>query len=255
MSEGELKAFEELNAEQIIYLLQDALRRTILHYGFWFREVEHQTDFKTAIDAEKEVWARWFPIVMKRMSATLGYEAQENGIPTGLIRKSKQELVNLFRELGKNWLAQDGIWFQAMENLYEMDTAKRCNDSCLARFSSLEAERAKDILGIPEKGGVEGLKQALNTRLYSLVNKQEIEQIDENTLIFRMIECRVQIARRRKGLPEYPCKSGGLVEYSFFAKTIDPRFKTQCIGCPPDEHPKKWWCSWKFTLSKNKKNV
>jgi hypothetical protein len=63
-----------------------------------------------------------------------------------------------------------------------------------------------------------------------------------------MNECRVQAARKRKGLPDYPCKSAGLVEYPYFATAIDDRIFTECIGCPPDEHPEEWWCAWKFML-------
>ncbi|MCD4774238.1 MAG: DUF6125 family protein [Bacteroidales bacterium] len=42
------------------------------------------------------------------------------------------------------------------------------------------------------------------------------------------------------------CKSGGLVEYTSFAEAIDPRIKTECIGCPPDAHPDEWFCAWRF---------
>ena len=52
-----------------------------------------------------------------------------------------------------------------------------------------------------------------------------------------MNNCRVQSARKRKGLDDYPCKSGGLVEYTSFVEAIDPRIKTECIGCSPDAHP------------------
>ena len=45
-----------------------------------------------------------------------------------------------------------------------------------------------------------------------------------------------------------PCKSAGVVEYPTFATAIDPRIRTECIGCPPDEHPAEWYCAWKFTL-------
>ncbi|MEA3495043.1 MAG: DUF6125 family protein, partial [Bacteroidota bacterium] len=31
---------------------------------------------------------------------------------------------------------------------------------------------------------------------------------------------------------------------------IDPRIKTECIACPPDKHPKEWFCAWKFILEK-----
>jgi len=67
-------------------------------------------------------------------------------------------------------------------------------------------------------------------------------------LVFRMKDCRVQAARKRKGLPDFPCKPVGLVEYSGFARTIDPRIETHCLGCPPDPHPDGWYCSWEFRL-------
>jgi hypothetical protein len=40
----------------------------------------------------------------------------------------------------------------------------------------------------------------------------------------------------------------GLVEYANFARTIDPRFQTRCIACPPDPHPDEYWCAWEFKL-------
>ncbi|GAI20039.1 unnamed protein product, partial [marine sediment metagenome] len=69
-----------------------------------------------------------------------------------------------------------------------------------------------------------------------------------NSFIFQMNECRVQDARKRKGLDDYPCKSGGMAEFPTFAESIDSRIKTECISCPPDEHPKEWYCKWRFTI-------
>ena len=66
---------------------------------------------------------------------------------------------------------------------------------------------------------------------------------------FQMNKCRVQSARKRKGLADYPCKSGGLVEFTYFARTIDPRIRTVCVACPPDEHPDEWYCAWRFILA------
>ncbi len=51
-----------------------------------------------------------------------------------------------------------------------------------------------------------------------------------------------------KGLADYPCKSAGVIEYTGFAKAIDPRIWTRCIGCPPDAHPDEWRCAWEFTI-------
>ena len=101
---------------------------------------------------------------------------------------------------------------------------------------------------IPSNGGLQALEKAFQYRLYAAINKQQIEWLDDNTLIFKMIECRVQKARQQKNLPDFPCKQVGIVEFSRFAKTIDPRIKTKCIACPPDEVV-DFFCAWEFTLS------
>jgi hypothetical protein len=103
-------------------------------------------------------------------------------------------------------------------------------------------------LGIEPGGGIPALKEALQYRLYAFLNVQEIIVVDERTIIFRMNECRVQAARQRDGRSDFPCKPVGLVEYANFARTIDPRFHTRCIACPPDPHPDEYWCAWEFTL-------
>ena len=95
---------------------------------------------------------------------------------------------------------------------------------------------------------MQGLEKALNFRLYARVNKQTTEKKGKD-LIFKMITCRVQDARKSKGLEEYPCKSAGLIEYGAFAKTIDARIKTECLACPPDEHPEEWACAWRFYIA------
>jgi hypothetical protein len=104
-------------------------------------------------------------------------------------------------------------------------------------------------LDIEPGGGLEALEHALKFRLYARINEQEFIRKDPNKAVFRMNKCRVQDARKRKGLDDFPCKSVGIVEYSGFASTIDPRIKTRCIACPPDPHPESYWCAWEFTLS------
>jgi len=72
--------------------------------------------------------------------------------------------------------------------------------------------------------------------------------VDDKKIIFRMNQCRVQLARQRKNMPDFPCKSVGLVEYTNFARAIDPRIQTRCIACPPDEHPSDYYCAWEFWI-------
>jgi hypothetical protein len=234
----------------LVRLVVDGLRRTLVHYGFWYAEVEHQLGQAEARRLEKGAWKGSSANQMRRLGKLLGFAVEEDGTPSKLRQMSRDELVELLRNLGINWLANDGIWFQAVENEHGMVDAKRCNDSCWTRFSPYEAERIKELLGLPAAGGIPALKKALAFRMYALINRQSIEDVDERTIIFRMNECRVQRARQRKGLPDYPCKSVGLVEYPYFARTIDPGIRTECLGCPPDPHPQEWFCAWKFTLEK-----
>ena len=165
-----------------------------------------------------------------------------------LMQHSKEELIDLLEDAAKNWLAHDGLWFLAVENEFDMKMAIELDRRAWERYTVVEAKRIMNRHGIEPGGGIPALKQALQYRLYSYLNVQEIIDVDKRSIIFRMNECRVQVARKRKGLPDFPCKPVGLVEYANFASTIDPRFHTRCIACPPDPHPEEFWCAWEFTL-------
>jgi len=237
---------EELNQSELAQFIVDVIRRAILHYGIWFNEVQHQLGLEEAVLIEEKVSTKIFPIYINRLSKVLGFEV-ENGLPLQLVNMPKKKLIDLIDAMSINWLANDGVWFQAVENRHDMYTSKRCNDTCMTRYSPLEASMIKSFLDIPDQGGLDGLEKALEFRLYARINKQTIEK-REKELIFKMVTCRVQEARKRRGLEEYPCKSAGLVEYITFARTIDSKIKTECMGCPPDEHPDQWACGWRFYL-------
>ncbi len=161
---------------------------------------------------------------------------------------SKDDLIALLQDAAKNWLAHDGLWFQAVEKKYGLKIAIECDAAAWANFTVIEAQRIMQRHKIPPNGGIPALTKALQYRLYAYINVQEISEVTEKRCVFRMTNCRVQAARNRKGLPDFPCKTVGLVEYSNFAKTIDSRIETRCIACPPDPHPSEYWCAWEFTL-------
>lgn len=238
---------EDLSQAELVPWLIEGFRRTLIHYGCWFREVEYQIGIQGATEIEGKAGDLAWQIILKRLSGLFGFEI-EDGIPRSLKQLSKEKLIEAIDAIAVNWLANDGVWFQTVEKDYDMDYAKRCNDTCWTRFSPYEAIRIKKLLGLSETPGLEGLETALGFRMYARINRQSIEKADRHHFIFRMNDCRVQSARKRKGLPDYPCKSVGMVEYPFFASAIDRRIETECLGCPPDHHPENWYCAWKFTL-------
>lgn len=161
---------------------------------------------------------------------------------------SKEELIELIEVYSKDWLAMDGVWFQSVEKKYGISEAMYHDAQAWDRFTVIEALKIKKFLGLPDNSGIEGLKKALQLRLYANINKDEIT-VKGNTLTYRAIDCRVQTARKRKGMEYHPCKSVGIIEYSKFAKTIDDRFTCECLSCYPDVTDETCCCAWKFTLN------
>jgi hypothetical protein len=159
----------------------------------------------------------------------------------------KEQLYRLLQAYAKSWLAHDGCWFLAVEEEHGLEEAIRQDERSWARFAPLEAKRVMEARRIPPGGGLEALAEALLFRMYSLLNEQE-SKLEGDVLTFTMTECRVQTARRRKGLPPFPCKPVGRTEFSRFAEAVDPRITTRCLYCPPDESPEGGVCSWEFRI-------
>ncbi|MBM3790081.1 MAG: hypothetical protein FJW35_06985 [Acidobacteria bacterium] len=161
---------------------------------------------------------------------------------------SREQLTRLLEVFAKNWLAHDGCWFLAAEEKLGMDAAIELDAKAWERFAVVEARRIVEAFDIPPNGGVQALERALGFRMYALINRQETQWTGDGALEFRMAECRVQQARRRKGLPDFPCKPVGTVEFSRFAETVDPRIRTECLACPPDPVG-DGYCAWRFRVS------
>ena len=248
-SAGNLRDAENMDERQLAAFAIDLLHRAMVHHTLWFREVEHQLGFARALAVMDEAWGKTRRIAVARFADVLGFTETE-GIPDAICSMPKEKQLRLIDTIAKNWLAQDGVWFQAVEKAYGMNDAKRCNDSTWGRFSPFEAHAIKNLLGIGAHPGLDGLERALGFRMYSRLNRQSCRW-ENGALIFAMNDCRVQSARVRKGLADYPCKSAGLVEYARFAEAIDDRIRTECIGCPPDEHSPEWFCAWRFTLEES----
>lgn len=236
-----------LTKEERASFVVDMFTRIVVHYGLWFAEVRHQMGMEKALAVMDKATQNSVGIGMKHLSRELGFE-MEKGLPRALLDMDEGSMDRLMAAVAKSWLANDGVWFQAVEFEHGMNDAKRCNDSCWAQFSPYEAHAIKRFLNLGDSPGLAGLKKALNFRMYSIINTQSIVDEGPESFVFQMNECRVQTARKSKKLDDYPCKSAGLVEYAYFARAMDLRIKTQCIGCPPDDHPDEWFCAWRFSL-------
>jgi hypothetical protein len=237
----------ELSKEELLALTGMLMGDVLVHYGMWFTETVRRLGLKTALEADREVLRRYYPLVVQRLAPHFGIHMTE-GTPTSLLTKSREELLLLIGDIAKTWVASDGLWFQAVEAGLGMDPAKMVNDACWSHFARMEAFKIKELLDLGDSGGLVALEQALKLRIYSTINAHSVTWDPDGSLIFEMTECRVQTSRRGKAMQDYPCKSAGLVEYTEFAHEIDPRIKTECVWCPPDRVPDKEFCAWRFRM-------
>nr|WP_279343313.1 DUF6125 family protein [Fundidesulfovibrio terrae] len=215
----------------------ESIRLIASHYGLWLATAVDRLGLEKALVAEGRAGDLATSLALKRLG--------QDGNP--FEKMSGEELENLLDALGKLWLAMDGVWFQAVEAQQGMDGAKAVNDACWTRFAPLEARRIKAVLGLPEEGGLDALEAAFRHRFSSRINEVAIDR-DAESLTLRYVNCRVQSARRRKGLADYPCKSAGVAEFEGFARGVDPRIDTACLACPPGPLGEGEFCSWRFTL-------
>lgn len=159
----------------------------------------------------------------------------------------REKLIELCRTIAKNTIALDGVWFQAVEREHGFDDALALDVEAWRRYTTIEARRIRQLLGLPERSGLQGLARALEFRSCALVNRDELLW-EGDSLVYRVVECRVQEARRRKGMQYHTCKPPGLVEYAGFASAIDDRIATEALSCHPDVADPTCNCSWKFSL-------
>ncbi len=162
---------------------------------------------------------------------------------------SREDLLRALEMSAKNWLAHDGCWFLAAEERFDMETAIDLDASSWKRFATAEARRIMMTFNIADGGGLEALERALSLRFYAVINAQRTEWSEDRMhLRFFMDVCRVQESRHRKGLPDFPCKSVGTIEFETFAATVDSRIRTTCLHCPPDVAAGQY-CGWEFTIA------
>lgn len=248
MERRDIAAIEELGHAELEELFLEMLHRCWMHYGLWFQATQAQMEHDRFAPAERRVFGRTLANVMARLGNALGFQVDPRGLPLQVRAMDQTQLAQAVRALVVNWYVGDGIWFQELEGLYDMDLAKRANDSVWARYAPYEAEHIRLFLGLPAACGLQGLRSALPLRSAALINDYAYQWDEDGSLVLRVDQCRIQTARQRRGLPPYPCKSAGLVEHVFFARALDPRITVQCLGCPPEPHAGYWCCAWRFSL-------
>ena len=162
---------------------------------------------------------------------------------------TREQLIDVLEMSAKDVIAMDGVWFQAVEAAEGMDAAMEYDKVVWKNYARTEGLRLKRVLGLGEHPGLDGLEQCLRIRYSTLANATIDIQRDEDSLTYRIVDCRIQRARERKGMEFHPCKLAGVFEFSELAKSVDSRIVSECISCYPDITDKDACCVWRFTIA------
>lgn len=163
----------------------------------------------------------------------------------------KETLVELAKMYARNWQTLDGLWFQNVEAEYGLEAAVRLDLKNWERQSLIEAKRITKVFKL-NQGGLASVLTVLSFMSWQLASPTfECEEETPQRIVFYYSRCPVQEGRKRRGKQEFPCKMMKLTLLSNVTRVVEPRAIVKCIACPPDPHPKEFWCKWELTIGQD----
>lgn len=139
----------------------------------------------------------------------------------------------------------DGFWFLSVEERYGRPAAEHLDEVVWGKIAGMSAKDLVERFAIREKG-LKGLFLAFQYLPWTMIVGYKIEE-NQDHLMLTVPECPTQVARVRRGLPEFHCRDMHQREFESFAHAIDPAIRVECLLAPPD-HPRGLFCKWRFSV-------
>ena len=157
----------------------------------------------------------------------------------------EQKLIDLFFMHIRNIFRVDGLYFLGIEEKFGTEAATEIDKSCWRTMAAIEAREIGKFFG-RSQFSVPDIMEALQLTSWSLDQKHKEIEISLANGILRVVRCDTQLTRKRKGLPEFPCKQVRHEYLKAFAQELNPQIDVLCRVCPPDRHSEELWCEWEF---------
>jgi hypothetical protein len=176
-------------------------------------------------------------------SMSMSYISEEDrALLTSL---SEEKLLEVMMFNNRNIWRVDGLYFLGIEKQFGTDAAAQIDAGVWNLMGTLEARSLKKIFDVKDCT-VNTVMKLLMYTSWALDQQEKVITVEHTTGILKILNCRTQLTRLKKGLPEFPCKQVRHNYLKNFAKEINPQTQCRCICCPPDEHAGDVWCEWHF---------
>ena len=164
------------------------------------------------------------------------------------VEHSKISAEKLVELCSRSSYTLDGLWFTLVEEKFGLDAALEIDVEVWRRLCLVQARRVRKYFPIDEGSPIRNLIKVIELDPLFAIFKPKAVELTDNRAVLRFTDCPPQKARIRDGRGEFPCKAVGIAFLSSYAEVIDPKIKMSCLTCPPDAHPKQFWCQWQFEL-------
>jgi len=163
-----------------------------------------------------------------------------------LMKLPKERLVDFIEMASRNFWTLQNNWMINVESRFGREVAVELDALCYGRAAEVQVYRLKNFLNLGDD--MPSLARAILLSISSFYVDIEFPEISERKVVRRVAVCPMQLERRRKGLPELPCKPALVSAYTKVAAAVNPKIKITHVLCPPDPHPEDLWCDVVFEL-------
>jgi hypothetical protein len=155
---------------------------------------------------------------------------------------------DLMQACSRSMYTIDGLWFLSVEEEFGFEAAFELNQRVWSRCAPIHGRRMMKRLKLEGRPPLEALAALLLADPLMLVHKPQTPVMTENRMVFRAVECPIQVARIRDGRGVYNGKPGCSLFFKAYAHLIDPRIEVTCLSCAPNPDNPEFWCEWEFKI-------